>query len=163
MEDYDFKILDSVIRVNDRQKTILLPKILDHFNNDIAGKKLAIWGLAFKPETDDIREAPAVYLIEELLKRGAKLAVYDPEAMPNIEKRFGDALDYKKTMYDTIENNEALVICTEWSIFRTPDYQKLRKLLINPLIFDGRNLYNVKDMQSEGFTYISIGRKKTNK
>ena len=162
-ENYDFKILESVIKVNDSQKIILMPKILDYFNNDISGKNIAIWGLAFKPETDDIREAPSVYLMEELLKKGAKLSVFDPEAMPNIKKRFGNTLSYKDTMYDAIDNAEALVICTEWSIFRTPDYQKLKKLLINPVIFDGRNLYNVKDMESEKFTYISIGRKETNR
>ena len=158
-ENYDFKILESVIKVNDRQKTILLPKIMDYFKNDITGKNLAIWGLAFKPETDDIREAQAVYLMDELLQKGANLTVFDPEAMPNIKKRFGDIINYKDTMYDAIENADGLVICTEWSIFRTPDYKKLKKLLKNPVIFDGRNLYNVKDMKSEEFTYISIGRK----
>jgi len=161
-ENYDFKILNSVIDVNNVQKTILLPKILNYFNNDISGKNLAIWGLSFKPETDDIREAPALYLIEELLKKGAKLSVYDPEAMPNIRKRFGDVLIYKDTMYEALDNADALVICTEWSIFRTPHYQEIKEKLINPVIFDGRNLYNVKDMKSEGIKYISIGRKETN-
>ena len=162
-KNYNFKILKAVIEVNDHQKTILLPKIEAYFKNDISGKNIAVWGLSFKPETDDIREAPSIYLMKALLNKGAILTVYDPEAMPNIKKRFGDTLIYKNNMYETIENADALVICTEWSIFRTLNYKKLKKALINPVIFDGRNLYNVEDMQSEGFTYISIGRKETNK
>ncbi len=161
--NYNFKILKAVIEVNDHQKTILLPKIEAYFKNDISGKNIAVWGLSFKPETDDIREAPSIYLMKALLNKGAILTVYDPEAMPNIKKSFGDTLIYKNNMYETIENADALVICTEWSIFRTLNYKKLKKALINPVIFDGRNLYNVEDMQSEGFTYISIGRKEANK
>lgn len=161
--NYNFKILKAVIEVNDHQKTILVPKIEAYFKNDISGKNIAIWGLSFKPETDDIREAPSIYLMKALLNKGAILTVYDPEAMPNIKERFGDTLIYKNNMYETIENADALVICTEWSIFRTLNYKKLKKALINPVIFDGRNLYNVEDMQSEGFTYISIGRKEINK
>ncbi|MCH7784457.1 MAG: UDP-glucose/GDP-mannose dehydrogenase family protein [Bacteroidetes bacterium] len=161
--NYNFKILKAVIEVNDHQKTILVPKIEAYFKNDISGKNIAIWGLSFKPETDDIREAPSIYLMKALLNKGAILTVYDPEAIPNIKKRFGDTLIYKNNMYETIENADALVICTEWSIFRTLNYKKLKKALINPVIFDGRNLYNVEDMQSEGFTYISIGRKEINK
>lgn len=161
--NYNFKILKAVIEVNDHQKTILLPKIEAYFKNDISGKNIAVWGLSFKPETDDIREAPSIYLMKALLNKGAILTVYDPEAIPNIKKRFGDTLIYKNNMYETIENADALVICTEWSIFRTLNYKKLKKALINPVIFDGRNLYNVEDMQSEGFTYISIGRKEANK
>lgn len=158
-ENFDFKILNSVIEVNKKQKTILLPKIEAHFNKDLNGKKLAIWGLAFKPETDDIREAPAIDVMNALLARGASLQVFDPEAMPNIKKQFGDSLQYANSMYDALDGADALVICTEWSIFRTPNYGKLKQLLANPIIFDGRNLYNVDDMQSEGFTYYSIGRK----
>ncbi len=161
-ENYDFKILDSVIKVNDIQKTILLPKIELYFDNNISNKNIAIWGLAFKPETDDIREAPSIYLMEALLIKGAKLTVFDPEAMPHIKAKFGNKLNYKNTMYEAIENADALVICTEWSIFRTPNYKKLKKLLKQPVIFDGRNLYNVEDMQSEGFMYISIGRENVN-
>lgn len=159
---YDFKILDSVINVNDAQKTVLLPKISTHFNDDLAGKTIAVWGLAFKPETDDIREAPAIYMMEGLLAKGSKLQVFDPEAMPNIEKLFGDRLRYASSMYEALEGADALLICTEWSIFRTPDYNKLKQLLSNPVIFDGRNLYNVEDMEAEGFTYISVGRKAIN-
>jgi len=157
-KSYDFKILNSVIEVNEKQKTILLPKIEDYFKGDLTNKKLAIWGLAFKPETDDVREAPAIYLMKELLNKGASLSVFDPEAMPNIKKQFGDSINYCDSMYAALENSEALIICTEWSIFRTPDFNKLKELLTNPIIFDGRNLYDVNDVEKEGFTYISIGR-----
>ncbi|MDX1461531.1 MAG: UDP-glucose/GDP-mannose dehydrogenase family protein [Marinirhabdus sp.] len=158
-EGFEFKILDAVIDVNQQQKTILLPKIEAYFNNDLAGKKIAIWGLAFKPETDDIREAPSIDVMNGLLSKGANLSVFDPEAMPNIKKQFGDQLTYADSMYDALDGADALVICTEWSIFRTPNYEKLKQLLSTPVIFDGRNLYNVEDMAAEGFTYYSIGRK----
>ncbi|WP_310993456.1 UDP-glucose dehydrogenase family protein [Aequorivita marina] len=161
-ENYDFKILNSVIEINSAQKTVLFPRIERYFNDDLKGKTIAVWGLAFKPETDDIREAPSIDMMEALLDRNAKLQVFDPEAMPNIEKRFGDKLNYADSMYEALEGAEALLICTEWSIFRTPDYKRLKKLLKNPVIFDGRNLYNIHDMQKEGFTYISIGRQAVN-
>jgi UDPglucose 6-dehydrogenase len=156
---YDFKILDSVIRVNEIQKTMLLPKIDAHFNGDLKGKTIAVWGLAFKPETDDIREAPSLYMMKGLLEKGAVLQVFDPEAMPNIEKRFGNKLNYATGMYEALEGADALLICTEWSIFRTPDFFKVSKLLTNNVIFDGRNLYDTNDLKNEGFTYVSIGRK----
>jgi UDPglucose 6-dehydrogenase len=146
-QSYDFKILNSVIEVNEKQKTILLPKIEKHFNKDLTNKKFAIWGLAFKPETDDTREAPAIYLMKELLNKGAKLSVYDPEAMPNIEKQFGNSLNYCSSMYEALDGADALVICTEWSIFRTPDFQKVKQLLNQNIIFDGRNLYDVENSQ----------------
>lgn len=161
-KNYDFKILTSVIKINSAQKTILLPKIDEYFNNDLKGKTIAIWGLAFKPETDDIREAPSIDMMEALLKKGANLQVFDPEAMKNIEKRFGDKLKYSTSMYAALEGADALLICTEWSIFRTPDYSRVKGLLKNPVVFDGRNLYNVIDMESEGFTYVSVGRKAVN-
>lgn len=161
-EDYDFKILNSVIEINAAQKTILLPKIANYFNDNLKGKTIAVWGLAFKPETDDIREAPSIDLMEALLAKGANLQVFDPEAMPNIKKRFGEKLTYAASMYGALEKADGLLICTEWSIFRTPDFSKLKELLKNPVVFDGRNLYNVNDMETEGFTYISIGRKATN-
>jgi UDPglucose 6-dehydrogenase len=145
--------------VNNTQKTILLPKIESYFKGNLKGKTIAIWGLAFKPETDDIREAPSLYMMKELLEKGAKLQVFDPEAMPNIEKRFGANLIYAEAMYDALENADALLICTEWSIFRTLDFDKAKQLLNNPIIFDGRNLYNLEDMGDAGFGYISIGRK----
>ncbi|NND62127.1 MAG: UDP-glucose/GDP-mannose dehydrogenase family protein [Flavobacteriaceae bacterium] len=161
-ENYDFKILNSVIEVNQKQKTILVPQIESYFDSDLKGKNIAIWGLAFKPETDDIREAPSIDIMNALLDRGANVSVFDPEAMPNIQKKFGDSLSYAKSMYEPLENADALVICTEWSIFRTPNFQKIKQLLNNPTIFDGRNLYNTRDMETEGFTYISIGRKAIN-
>jgi len=156
--NYDFELLNSVIQVNDVQKTILIPEIMSFFNQDIKGKTIAIWGLAFKPETDDIREAPALYMIEELLERGAKLNVFDPEAMPNVKNKFSDQLHYATNMYKALKNVDALVICTEWSIFRTPDFNKLKNMMKKPVIFDGRNLYDTKDMGNEGFYYNSIGR-----
>ena len=161
-ENYDFKILSSVIEVNAAQKTILLPKIETYFNYNLKDKTIAVWGLAFKPETDDIREAPSIDMMEVLLKKGAKLQVFDPEAMPNIEKLFGEKLKYSESMYAALEGADALLICTEWSIFRTPNYEKLKQLLKNPVIFDGRNLYNLNDMETEGFTYVSVGRKEIN-
>ncbi|MEZ4857327.1 MAG: UDP-glucose/GDP-mannose dehydrogenase family protein [Flavobacteriaceae bacterium] len=159
---YDFKILDSVIAVNKKQKVIQIPKIEKYFNNNLQGKKLAIWGLAFKPETDDIREAPAIDVMNSLLEKGASLTVFDPEAMPNIEKQFGNRLTYATGMYQALEDAEALIICTEWSIFRSPNFSKLKEVLKTPIIFDGRNLYPLKEMEAEGFTYISIGRKEIN-
>ena len=155
---YDFKILDAVIEVNEKQKTILLPKIENYFNGDLSNKKIAIWGLAFKPETDDVREAPAIYLMNKLLNKNAVLSVYDPEAMPNIEKQFGNTLNYCNSMYEALEDADALVICTEWSVFRTPDFQKVKQLLKQDVIFDGRNLYDLEEVKREGISYISIGR-----
>jgi len=157
-ENYDFKILNSVIEVNQNQKTILLPKIEEYFKGNLQGKQIAIWGLAFKPETDDVREAPAIDMMNGLLEKGAKLTVFDPEAMPNIKKQFGDKLNYADSMYEALEGAEILLICTEWSIFRTPDFSKIKQELKTPTIFDGRNLYNVDDVKKEGFTYVSIGR-----
>jgi UDPglucose 6-dehydrogenase len=157
-QSYDFKILNAVIEVNEKQKIILYPKIEKHFNGDLFNKKIAIWGLAFKPETDDVREAPAIYLMKKLLGKGASLSVYDPEAMPNIEKQFGEKINYAESMYDALKNADALVICTEWSIFRTPDFDKVKSLLNQNIIFDGRNLYDLEDLKKEEISYISIGR-----
>lgn len=158
---YEFDILNAVIKLNDIQKKILIPKIESQFKNNIKGKTFAIWGLAFKPETDDIREAPALYIIEELLNKGAKINVFDPEAMPNVKRKFGDQLTYSLNKYEAVDGADALIICTEWSIFRTPNFNKLKELLKQPVIFDGRNLFDVEDMNKEGFYYNSIGRKTT--
>jgi len=158
---YQFDILNAVIKVNDVQKKILIPRIETHFNGDIKGKTFAIWGLAFKPETDDIREAPSLYIIEELLQKGANIQVFDPEAMPNVKRKFGDKLNYTLNKYEAATNADALIICTEWSIFRTPDFNRLKEELNAPIIFDGRNLFDIEDMQNEGFQYNSIGRKST--
>ncbi|AUC82939.1 UDP-glucose/GDP-mannose dehydrogenase family protein [Lacinutrix sp. Bg11-31] len=156
--NYNFQILDAVINVNARQKLVLIPKIETHFNNDLKGKNITIWGLAFKPETDDIREAPALYMIDSLLESGANITAFDPEAMPNIKKNLGDKITYAEGMYEALDNADALVICTEWSIFRTPDIDKMKAAMQGHIIFDGRNLYDVKDIENEGFKYVSIGR-----
>lgn len=157
--EYEFKILDSVIKVNDNQKTILFPKIKKYFNNDLQNKTFAIWGLAFKPETDDIREAPSLYLIDKLLRAGANIKAFDPEAMDNVGRKYEGKIQFSKTMYDALENSDALIICTEWSIFRTPDFQKIKNSLRQNVIFDGRNLYDISDVEKEEISYFSIGRK----
>ncbi len=159
---YEFDILNAVIKVNDIQKKVLIQRIETYFDNDIAGKTIAIWGLAFKPETDDVREAPALYIIEELLKRDVKVQVFDPEAMPNVKRKFGDQLTYALNKYEAATGADVLIICTEWSIFRTPDFSRLKTILRTPIIFDGRNLFDIEDMEKEGFHYNSIGRKETN-
>ena len=156
--NYDFKILDAVINVNARQKLVLVPKIESHFNNDLKGKNIAIWGLAFKPETDDVREAPALYMIDVLLEAGCNITAFDPEAMPNVKRKLGDKINFADTMYEALKGVDALVISTEWSIFRTPDFSKMKQLMSSLSIFDGRNLYDVKDVENEGFNYVSIGR-----
>ncbi|PIB33302.1 UDP-glucose 6-dehydrogenase [Gaetbulibacter sp. 5U11] len=156
--NYDFKILDAVINVNARQKLVLIPKIESHFNNDLKGKNIAIWGLAFKPETDDIREAPALYMIDALLEEGCNITAFDPEAMPNVKRKLGDKINFADSMYEALSKADALIISTEWSIFRTPNFAKIKDIMNSPTIFDGRNLYDVKDVENEGFKYVSIGR-----
>lgn len=155
---YDFKILDAVMDVNEKQKIIIMPRILSHFNNDLKGKKIALWGLAFKPDTDDIREAPALYLIKELLKAGAYVTAYDPEAMRNVKNILGDKISYASDEYDALKDADALLIATEWSLFRNPNFDKVSSLLKNKVIFDGRNLYGILQMKDLGYTYYSIGR-----
>lgn len=155
---YNFKILDAVMEINEKQKTIIVPRIKEHFKNDLKGKKIALWGLAFKPDTDDIREAPALYLIKELTAAGASITAYDPEGMKNVKKLIGDKISYAKDEYEALEGADALLIATEWSLFRTPDFEKLSKLLKNKVIFDGRNLYGIQQMKDLGFAYYSIGR-----
>lgn len=155
----DMKILKSVMEVNESQKTIIVPKVRSYFNNNLQGKKIAIWGLAFKPDTDDIREAPALYIIKELQAAGATVSAYDPEAMNNVAKIYADgSVAFGIDEYSVLENADALIICTEWSLFRTPDFAKMKKLLRRPAIFDGRNLYGLDQMQENGFYYVSIGR-----
>jgi UDPglucose 6-dehydrogenase len=156
--EYDFKILHSVMKVNDEQRLILGKKVLEHFNGDVAGKTIAIWGLAFKPNTDDIREAPALYTIDTLLDAGAKINVFDPEAMDNVKKIYGDRIQYAQDQYEALINADALAIATEWSLFRTPSFQVMKELLNNHVIVDGRNLYDLEDMAERGFNYYSIGR-----
>jgi UDPglucose 6-dehydrogenase len=158
--NYDFKILEAVVEVNEHQKTILFPEVSTYFDDNLEGKTIAIWGLAFKPETDDIREAPALYMIDKLLEAGAKIKAFDPEAMDNVKEKYGDKLQYGKDMYEVTEGVDALLICTEWSIFRTPNYNLLKSNLKNPVIFDGRNLYPTVELAKQGIHYISIGRQK---
>lgn len=155
---YAFSILNAVMDVNEKQKLFLLPKINAFFNNDLKGKHFALWGLAFKPNTDDIREAPALYIIDALVAAGATITVHDPEAMENVKRLLGDKVSYASHQYDCLDNADALVIATEWSVFRTPDFEKIKSTLKNPLIFDGRNLFDVARMQELGFHYESVGR-----
>ena len=156
--DYEFKILDAVIRVNYEQRARFYQKIHDHFDGDLKGMQIALWGLAFKPETDDIREAPALYIIDKLLEAGAKVKAYDPEAMDNVKALYGDRIEFCDTMYDTLEASDFLVIVTEWSAFRQPDFDKIKDALKLPLIFDGRNLYDKERIKELGIVYQSIGR-----
>jgi len=156
---YDFQILKSVMEVNERQKTILVDKVLKYYKNDIKGKHFALWGLAFKPETDDIREAPALYIIDALVKNGATVTVFDPEAMGNVKNIIGDQVNYAKNQYEALESADALLIATEWSVFRNPDFEKIDSILKNKVVFDGRNLYDLQKMIDLGYYYNSIGRK----
>jgi UDPglucose 6-dehydrogenase len=148
------------MKVNEDQKVHLLPKIKSYFKNNLKGKKIALWGLAFKPNTDDIREAPALKIIKELIHEGASVIAYDPEAMPNVRREIGDAITYAQNQYDAVKDAHALVIATEWSEFRTPDFDKIKSLLKNAVIFDGRNLFELNRMEENGFHYESVGRKK---
>lgn len=159
---YDFRILQSVMKVNEGMKTKLMPQIRKHFNNNLKGKTIAVWGLSFKPHTDDIREAPALYNIDVLLKEGAIVNVHDPEGMENVRKLYGEKLNYFSNPYDAANKADAIIIATEWPEFRTPDFQKLNKLLKSKTIFDGRNLYDLPAMRELGYTYISIGREVIN-
>lgn len=156
--DYHFKILEAVMQVNEKQKIHLMPKLKSYFNNELNGKKIALWGLAFKPNTDDIREAPALSIIKDLIGEGATVTAYDPEAMANVKKEIGDKITYTENQYDALKDADALVIATEWSEFRTPDFNKIKSLLKNPVIFDGRNLFELYQMKDCGFHYVSIGR-----
>ncbi|MBM3427788.1 MAG: UDP-glucose/GDP-mannose dehydrogenase family protein [Bacteroidetes bacterium] len=155
---YEFRILKSVMKVNDRQKTVLLSPIMNHFEQKLTKKRIAIWGLAFKPDTDDIREAPALYMIEHLLEAGADIIAYDPEAMPNVQRQKNYPIQYSNDQYSLLEEADALLICTEWGMFRNPDFDLMKKSMKNPVIFDGRNLYENNKMRELGWTYFSIGR-----
>jgi UDPglucose 6-dehydrogenase len=156
---YNFKILNAVEEVNTRQKTIIIPKIKNYFSNNLKGKKIALWGLAFKPDTDDIREAPAQYIVDDLLDLGAEVSAFDPEAMDNFKTLYGDKLTFGKDAYEVTKNADALVIATEWSVFRNPNFDKISDLLKEKVIFDGRNLYDLEKMTELGYRYYSIGRK----
>ena len=156
---YNFKILEAVMNVNEKQKLHLIPSIKAYFNNELRGKKIALWGLAFKPNTDDIREAPALYLIEAILSAGATIAAFDPEAMQNVKQLVGDRISFVENQYEALLDADALVIATEWSEFRTPNFDRISSLLRNKVIFDGRNLFDLNKMGDLGYHYVSIGRK----
>ena len=161
--NFNFEILQAVMQVNENQKTVLFPKIKNYFKGDLNGKKIALWGLAFKPDTDDIREAPALYMIDELVAAGASITAFDPEAIPNVQRLIGDKIAYGTDEYSILENADALLICTEWGIFRNPDFDRIKGLLKDAVVFDGRNLFDMDEMSEKGFFYSSIGRKLINK
>jgi UDPglucose 6-dehydrogenase len=156
--NYNFQLLKAVISVNELQKVSLVEKVKKHFKNDLKGKKAAIWGLAFKPDTDDVREAPALYIIDALLKENVEISAYDPEAMNNVKKILGEKIQYGTDAYDVLKDADFLIIATEWAVFRTPEYQRIEELMKSKIIFDGRNLYDKTQMQEKGFTYFSVGR-----
>ena len=156
--NYEFKILNAVMEVNEKQKLHLIPKIRKYFNNDLKGKRFALWGLAFKPNTDDIREAPSLYMIDALLKEGAQLVAFDPEAMNNVKSLLGDKIEYSENQYDALKGADALIIATEWNEFRTPNFLKIVTNLKSKVIFDGRNLFDIGAIKELGFYYESVGR-----
>ena len=155
---HHFAILDSVIEVNEKQKTVLYPKMEQHFDDNLKGKNIAVWGLAFKPDTDDIREAPALYMIEKLLAAGATVTAFDPEAMDNVKAKLGDSIAFASSMMEAAQGADALLICTEWHAFRNPNFDKLKETLKDNVVFDGRNIYSPEEMKALGFAYYSIGR-----
>lgn len=155
---YEFKILNAVTDVNEAQKVHLVNKIRRYYNNDLNGKRFALWGLAFKPNTDDIREAPALEIIRELLAQGASVSAFDPEAMSNVKAILGESVTFAETPYDALQDADALIVATEWNEFRTPDFDKILAALKDPVVFDGRNVFDVEQMQAKGFHYESIGR-----
>jgi UDPglucose 6-dehydrogenase len=156
--NYDFKILKAVEKVNANQKVHLVEKIKSFYQGNLQGKRFALWGLAFKPNTDDIREAPALSMIIGLLQEGATITAYDPEAMPNVKQELGNKINYAQSQYQALEGADALLIATEWSEFRTPDFERIGQLLSSKVIFDGRNLFEVAKLQQLGYQYVSIGR-----
>jgi len=156
---YNMRVLKAVDGVNDDQKLVLFNKVKKYFNNDIRGKLVAIWGLSFKPQTNDIREAPSLVIIKKLLEAGCKVIAYDPVAMPETQRRIGDSIAYANDPYDAIKNADCLLIVTEWTEFRLPDLAQMKKLMKNPTVFDGRNIYNTEEMKAEGFDYFCIGIK----
>ncbi|MDR2498130.1 MAG: UDP-glucose/GDP-mannose dehydrogenase family protein [Tannerellaceae bacterium] len=155
---YPMRLLQAVEEINEDQKTILHRKLYKHFDGELAGKSIAIWGLAFKPETDDMREAPSLVLIEKLLEAGCSLRVYDPVAMTEAQRRMGDALYYARDLYDAVVDADALILVTEWKEFRLPSWPAIKRLMKQPLVLDGRNIYEIADLEDHGFTYYRIGR-----
>ncbi len=161
--NYDFEILNAVMNVNESQKTYIIPKIKEYYNGSVSGKHFALWGLAFKPNTDDIREAPALYIIDALLAEGATVTAFDPEAMANVKAIYGDKIKFVDNQYEALENADSLIIATEWSEFRTPEFEKIASTLKEKVIFDGRNLFDLNQIAEQGFYYTSIGRKTVGK
>lgn len=155
---YDFKILKAVMSVNEVQRISIVSKIKNFYKNNLKDKRIALWGLAFKPDTDDVREAPALYIIEELLKEGVKISAFDPEAINNVKKMLADKIIFGEDEYEVLKDADALIIATEWSVFRTPQFDRMKKLMKAKVIFDGRNLYDPKQMRELGFYYNSVGR-----
>ncbi|MBL7741988.1 MAG: UDP-glucose/GDP-mannose dehydrogenase family protein [Chitinophagaceae bacterium] len=160
--NYEFKILNAVMDVNESQKVHLMPGIKKYFNNDLKGKHFALWGLAFKPNTDDVREAPALYMIDALLKEGATVSAFDPEGMKNVKRTIGDVITYAEGQYEALQGADALIIATEWNEFRTPDFSRIAASLKNKAIFDGRNLFDLHAIEDLGFHYESVGRRTVN-
>jgi UDPglucose 6-dehydrogenase len=161
-EGYEFEVLNAVMHINDRQKTILFPAINEYFGGNLSGVRIALWGLSFKPDTDDIREAPAMYMIEKLTSAGAEVVAFDPEAMENVRDLLGHRIKYASSEYEALEDADALLICTEWAVFRNPDFTRVTDLLNNKAIFDGRNLYDIPKMEELGYHYKSVGRQTVN-
>lgn len=157
-EGHPLEILKSVELVNNRQKSVLYKKVMSHFDGDIKGKKFGIWGLSFKPNTDDMREAPSLVVIDKLLNEGAEVVAYDPVAMKECNRRIGDSIQYAKDQYEALIDVDALIIITEWNEFKVPNFRVMEKLLKNKIIFDGRNIYDIDEMRDNGYTYYSIGR-----
>ena len=155
---YPMRILKAVEDVNEEQKTILFRKLSAHFGGDLQGRRVAMWGLAFKPETDDMREAPSLVLIDRLLEAGCQVMAYDPVAMPEARRRIGDRIAYANNIYETVEGADVLMVVTEWKEFRLPAWARIRSLMKTPLILDGRNIYNIAEIEEAGFTYHCIGR-----
>ena len=157
--DYPMRILQAVEDVNDRQKTVLFRKLNDFHGGELKGKCIALWGLSFKPETDDIREAPSLVLIDLLLKAGCRVKAYDPVSIDEARRRLGDAVELCKDIYETVLDSDALLVVTEWKEFRLPSWDTIKKLMLTPLILDGRNIYDIEELEQKGFTYSCIGRK----
>jgi UDPglucose 6-dehydrogenase len=156
----ELQIVAAAERANERQKRVLGERVRAHFGGNLAGKRIAIWGLAFKPETDDIREAPALVLIEELLAQGASVAAFDPVATDNVRRLLGDRIEYAHDMYDAARGADALALVTEWHVFRRPDFERLKQAMRAPVLFDGRNIWSPEEMRGLGFAYTGIGRGK---
>jgi UDPglucose 6-dehydrogenase len=156
---YDFKILKAVIEVNALQRLHFTNKIIEYFGGDLSGKKIAVWGLSFKPDTDDIREAPSFDIIKKLIEAGASVSAFDPEAIENFKSLVGDEIQYARDQYDALKNADALCIITEWTLFRAPNFSKMKSLMAKPVIFDGRNIFDYEMMKKSGFYYNSVGRK----